>query len=98
MKVSACSGIRLLLQPNQHVIKTSRGECGAYTLLMDGVPRYACMTLVTEGLSVPETPAPGEEPGFWKQARVEGKRIPRVDAYERVRVLLFIRRISSCPT
>ncbi|MCA1788094.1 MAG: hypothetical protein LC657_19140, partial [Desulfobacteraceae bacterium] len=38
----------------------------------------------TEGLSVPETPAPGEEPAFWKQTRVVGKRIPRVDAYERV--------------
>jgi CO/xanthine dehydrogenase Mo-binding subunit len=38
----------------------------------------------TEGLSVPETPAAGEEPGFWKQTHVVGKRISRVDAYERV--------------
>jgi len=38
----------------------------------------------TEGLSLPETPPPGEEPGFWKQTRMVGKRIPRVDAYERV--------------
>jgi len=26
----------------------SRGECGACTVLMDGVPRYACMTLAVE--------------------------------------------------
>ncbi len=38
----------------------------------------------TEGLPVPETPAPGDKPAFWKQTDVVGKRIPRVDAYERV--------------
>ncbi len=38
----------------------------------------------TEGLPVPETPSPGEEPAFWKQTDVVGKRTPRVDAYERV--------------
>jgi len=26
----------------------SRGECGACTVLMDGIPRYACMTLAVE--------------------------------------------------
>jgi len=31
-----------------------RGECGACTVLIDGVPRYACMTLAAEaeGLEV----------------------------------------------
>ncbi len=37
-----------------------------------------------EGLSVPETPAPGKEPGPWKKTRVIGRPLPRVDAYERV--------------
>ncbi|MFH0823185.1 MAG: xanthine dehydrogenase family protein molybdopterin-binding subunit, partial [Pseudomonadota bacterium] len=37
-----------------------------------------------EGFSVPETPAPGEDPAPWKETRVVGKPIPRVDAYERV--------------
>ena len=37
-----------------------------------------------KGLSVPETPAPGQEPKPWKQTRMVGKGIPRVDAYERV--------------
>ena len=38
----------------------------------------------TQGLSVPETPKPGNPPKPWKQTNVIGKRIPRVDAYERV--------------
>jgi len=38
----------------------------------------------TEGLPVPETPEPGDEPVFWNQTDVVGKRTPRVDAYERV--------------
>ena len=38
----------------------------------------------THGLPVPETPGPGENPKPWKETRVIGKRIPRVDAYERV--------------
>ncbi|MFP4532807.1 MAG: xanthine dehydrogenase family protein molybdopterin-binding subunit [Desulfobacterales bacterium] len=38
----------------------------------------------TDGLPVPETPAPGKEPAFWKQTDVVGKRTPRVDGYERV--------------
>lgn len=37
-----------------------------------------------KGLSVPETPASGQEPKPWKQTRMVGKGIPRVDAYERV--------------
>jgi CO/xanthine dehydrogenase Mo-binding subunit len=38
----------------------------------------------TAGLPVPETPAPGEEPPFWKQTEIIGKSSPRVDAYERI--------------
>ena len=38
----------------------------------------------THGLTVPETPKPGDSPKPWKQTNVIGKRIPRVDAYERV--------------
>ena len=38
----------------------------------------------THGLTVPETPKPGDSPKPWKQTNVVGKRIPRVDAYERV--------------
>ncbi len=38
----------------------------------------------TEGLPVPETPAEGNSPPFWKQTDVIGKPISRVDAYERV--------------
>ncbi len=37
-----------------------------------------------EGLPTPETPRPGESPKPWKNTRVIGKAIPRVDAYERV--------------
>ena len=33
---------------------------------------------------VPETPEPGQEPKPWKQTRVIGKPMPRVDAYDRV--------------
>jgi CO/xanthine dehydrogenase Mo-binding subunit len=36
------------------------------------------------GLPVPETPQPGENPGPWKETRIIGKAVPRVDAYERV--------------
>ena len=37
-----------------------------------------------EGLPIPETPRPGEPPTPWKETRIIGKAIPRVDAYERV--------------
>jgi len=37
-----------------------------------------------QGIPVPETPLPGKEPAAWKQTNVVGKRLPRVDAYERV--------------
>ncbi len=37
-----------------------------------------------EGVPVPETPPPGEDPAPWGQTRVVGKPIPRVDAYERL--------------
>jgi len=33
---------------------------------------------------VPETPAPSEYPAPWKKTEVVGKRVPRIDAYERV--------------
>src|SRR4030042_735492 len=38
----------------------------------------------THGLTVPETPKHGDSLKPWKQTNVIGKRIPRVDAYERV--------------
>jgi CO/xanthine dehydrogenase Mo-binding subunit len=37
-----------------------------------------------QGIPVPETPMPGKEAAAWKQTNVVGKRLPRVDAYERV--------------
>ncbi len=38
----------------------------------------------TKDIPVPETPPPGEEPAPWKRTRIIGKRVPRVDGYERV--------------
>jgi CO/xanthine dehydrogenase Mo-binding subunit len=38
----------------------------------------------TEGIPVPETPAPGSPPRPWGRTKVIGTRLPRVDAYERV--------------
>jgi xanthine dehydrogenase YagR molybdenum-binding subunit len=37
-----------------------------------------------QGIPVPETSLPGKEPAAWKETNVIGKRLPRVDAYERV--------------
>ena len=37
-----------------------------------------------EGLPIPETPPPGEDPAPWKHTRIIGTSTPRVDAYERV--------------
>ena len=37
-----------------------------------------------EGLPIPETPRPGESPAPWKDTRIIGTAVPRVDAYERV--------------
>jgi len=37
-----------------------------------------------EGIPIPETPRPGERPAPWKDTRIVGKAVPRVDAYERV--------------
>jgi Aldehyde oxidase and xanthine dehydrogenase, a/b hammerhead domain/CO dehydrogenase flavoprotein C-terminal domain len=38
----------------------------------------------TEGIPVPETPAPGSPPRPWGRTKVIGTRLPRVDAYKRV--------------
>ncbi len=52
-----------------------RGECGACTVLMDGVPRYACMTLALEAegheITTVEGLMDGEELGPVQQAFVE---------------------------
>ena len=37
-----------------------------------------------EGMPVPETPKPGEQPKPWGKTQIVGKAVPRVDAYERV--------------
>lgn len=37
-----------------------------------------------EGLAVPETPAPGQDPQPWKETRIIGKPLPRLDGYQRV--------------
>jgi CO/xanthine dehydrogenase Mo-binding subunit len=37
-----------------------------------------------EGLPLPETPQPGAPPKAWQKTNIVGKRMPRVDAYERV--------------
>ena len=38
----------------------------------------------TSGPPVPDTPRPGERPAPWRETRIVGKAVPRVDAYERV--------------
>jgi xanthine dehydrogenase YagT iron-sulfur-binding subunit len=52
-----------------------RGECGACTVLIDGVPRYACMTLALEAegeqITTVEGLMEGEELGPVQQAFVE---------------------------
>lgn len=52
-----------------------RGECGACTVLIDGVPRYACMTLAVEVEGKPITTVEGlmrgEQLGPTQQAFVE---------------------------
>jgi xanthine dehydrogenase YagT iron-sulfur-binding subunit len=52
-----------------------RGECGSCTVLIDGVPRYACMTLAVEAEGVAITTVEGlldgEELGTVQQAFVE---------------------------
>ena len=52
-----------------------RGECGSCTVLIDGVPRYACMTLAIEAegakITTVEGVMKGEELGPVQQAFVE---------------------------
>lgn len=52
-----------------------RGECGACTVLIDNVPRYACMTLAREAegcqITTLEGIMQGEEPGAVQQAFIE---------------------------
>lgn len=52
-----------------------RGECGACTVLMDGLPRYACMTLAVEAqgahIETVEGLLEGEELGPVQQAFVQ---------------------------
>ena len=52
-----------------------RGECGSCTVLIDGVPRYACMTLAVEAegkaITTVEGLLDGEELGTVQQAFVE---------------------------
>jgi xanthine dehydrogenase YagT iron-sulfur-binding subunit len=49
-----------------------RGECGACTILIDGIPRYACMTLAVEAvgheITTVEGLLKGEELGAVQQA------------------------------
>ena len=56
-------------------IGCERGECGACTVLIDGVPRYACMTLALEAegeeITTVEGLMEGEELGPVQQAFVE---------------------------
>ena len=52
-----------------------RGECGACTVIIDGLPRYACMTLAVEAqgkaVTTVEGLMDGEELGSVQQAFVE---------------------------
>jgi xanthine dehydrogenase YagR molybdenum-binding subunit len=50
-----------------------------------------------QGLSVPETPKPGQHPEPWEETEVIGKSTPRVDAYERVSGLAVYPSDTSLP-
>jgi xanthine dehydrogenase YagT iron-sulfur-binding subunit len=82
-------GYRLLVEPRWSLlyvlreglgltgtkIGCERGECGACTVLIDGVPRYACMTLAVEAegakITTLEGLMQGEELGPVQQAFAE---------------------------
>jgi xanthine dehydrogenase YagT iron-sulfur-binding subunit len=67
--------IREQLQLTGSKAGCERGECGACTVLIDGVPRYACMTLAVESdgaaVTTVEGLMDGEELGPVQQAFVE---------------------------
>jgi xanthine dehydrogenase YagT iron-sulfur-binding subunit len=65
---------RLLVEPRWSLLYVLR-ECGACTVLIDGVPRYACMTLAIEAegakITTLEGLMKGEDLGPVQQAFVE---------------------------
>lgn len=67
--------IRDLLGMTATKVGCERGECGACTVLFDGVPRYACMTLALEAegheITTLEGTMKGEELGIVQQAFAE---------------------------
>lgn len=56
-------------------IGCERGECGSCTVLIDGIPRYSCMTLAVEAegsrIETAEGLMDGEKPGVVQQSFVE---------------------------